>query len=184
MKLLFVWSINVVYISYLLNRLFEEGEDQFVYRQLVDYLDSRGTEINVAWRWVYIKLFLGYTHADVREHQDGLVRKSPLIPQDRFNAVLVYEREDDLRIGLEAYYFSSQGLSDGRKSRDYWIFGLMMEKVFSDALSLFLNFENFTDTRQTHYEQLFAGSLANPSFNDIYTPIDGFVINSGVKMRF
>jgi iron complex outermembrane receptor protein len=109
-------------------------------------LDSRGTEINVAWRWEYVKLFLGYTHADVREDQDGLVSKSPLIPQDRFNAVLVYEREDDLRIGLEAYYFSSQALSDGRKSRDYWIFGLMMEKVFGDDLSLFLNFENFTDT--------------------------------------
>ena len=126
--------------------LVEEGRDQFVYRQPVDYLDSRGTEINVAWRWEYVKLFLGYTHADVREDQDGLVSKSPLIPQDRFNAVLVYEREDDLRIGLEAYYFSSQALSDGRKSRDYWIFGLMMEKVFGDDLSLFLNFENFTDT--------------------------------------
>jgi outer membrane receptor for ferrienterochelin and colicins len=164
--------------------LVEEGRDQFVYRQLVDYLDSRGTEINVAWRWEYIKLFLGYTDADVREHQDGLVSESPLIPQDRFNTVLVYEREDDLRIGLEAYYFSSQALNDGRMSRDYWIFGLMMEKVFSDDLSLYKNFKNFTDTRQTRYEQLFTGSLANPSFNDIYAPLDGFVINGGVKMRF
>jgi iron complex outermembrane receptor protein len=164
--------------------LVEESGDQFVYRQLEDYLDSRGTEINVAWRWEYIKLFLGYTHADVREHQDGVVNNSPLIPEDRVNTVLVYEREDDLRVGLEAYYFSSQALNDGSRSRDYWIFGLMMEKVFDDDLSLFLNFENFTDTRQTRYEPLFTGSLANPIFNDIYAPLDGFVINGGVKMRF
>jgi outer membrane receptor for ferrienterochelin and colicins len=38
--------------------------------------------------------------------------------------------------------------------------------------------------RQTRYEPLFTGSLANPSFNDIYAPLDGFVINGGVKMRF
>lgn len=164
--------------------LVSESEDQFVYRQLEDYLDSRGTEINVAWRWETIKLFLGYTHANVREHQGSIVNDSPLIPENRFNSVLVYEREDDLRIGLEAYYFSSQELNDGSRSRDYWIFGLMMEKVFGDDSSLFLNFENLSDTRQTRYEPLFTGSLASPVFSDIYAPLDGFVINGGIKLRF
>jgi len=163
--------------------LVPEGEDYFAYRQVEDYLDTRGTEINAAWRWEYIKLFLGYTHADVREHQGSIENASPLIPEDRFNSVLVYEREDDLRIGLEAYYFSSQELNDGSRSRDYWIFGLMMEKMFDDEFSLFLNFENYTDTRQTRYEPLFTGSLANPIFGDIYAPLDGFVINAGIKLR-
>jgi iron complex outermembrane receptor protein len=161
-----------------------EGESQFVYRQINDYLDTSGTEINAVWRWQDLKLFLGYTHADVVEHRQGSNFDSSLIPQERVNSVLVYEREDDLRIGLEAYYFSSQQLTDGTRSRDYWIFGLMMEKIFSDDFSFFLNFENFTDTRQTRFDPLFTGSLANPVFNDIYAPLDGFVVNGGVKLNF
>lgn len=164
--------------------LVEEGASQFVYRQINDYLDTTGTEINAVWRWQNLKLFLGYTHADVVEHRDGSESDSPLIPKERVNTVLVYEREDDLRVGLEAYYFSSQKLNDGSRSRDYWIFGLMMEKIFSDDFSLFLNFENFTDTRQTRFDPLFTGSLANPIFNDIYAPLDGFVVNGGVKLNF
>jgi hypothetical protein len=62
--------------------------------------------------------------------------------------MLVYAREDDLRIGLAAYYVTSQELHDGKESRDHWIFGLMMEKVFSDELMSFqiLNFVGYTPT--------------------------------------
>ena len=59
----------------------------------------------------------------------------------------------------------------------------MMEKIFNDY-SLFLNFENFSDTRQTRYETIYAGNLVNPLFNDIYAPLDGFVINGGIKLSF
>ena len=59
----------------------------------------------------------------------------------------------------------------------------MMEKIFADEYSLFLNFENFTDTRQTRYEDIYTGSLLNPMFNDIFAPLDGFVINGGIKLR-
>ena len=97
--------------------------------------------------------------------------------------MFVYEREDDFRIGLEAYYFGQQTLNDGSIGRDYWIFGLMMEKIYSEDYSLFLNFENFTDTRQTRYEQINTGTLLNPIFNDIFAPLDGFVINGGIKIR-
>jgi iron complex outermembrane receptor protein len=59
----------------------------------------------------------------------------------------------------------------------------MMEKVMSDDLSMFLNFENLTDTRQTRWEPLYTGPLTNPIFNDIYAPLDGYVINGGIKLR-
>lgn len=164
--------------------LIPEAASQFVYQQINDYLDTSGTEINAVWRWEHLKLFLGYTHADVAEHRNGSDFDSPLIPEERVNSVLVYEREDDVRIGLEAYYFSSQKLNDGSRSPDYWVFGLMMEKIFSNDFSLFLNFENFTDTRQTRYDPLFTGSIANPVFSDIYAPLDGFVVNGGIKLNF
>ncbi|NKB32825.1 MAG: TonB-dependent receptor plug domain-containing protein [Pseudomonadales bacterium] len=157
--------------------------NQYAFSQPQDYLDSKGTEINAAWFWNDFKLFLGYTHTDVEEHGPAGVSESTLIPEDRVNTVFVYEREDDFRIGLEAYYFGQQALTDGSRGRDYWIFGLMMEKVFTDQYSLFLNFENFTDTRQTRYEQIYSGTLTDPMFNDIFAPLDGFVINGGIKLR-
>ncbi len=164
-------------------RLVPQGRDQYAYQQLDDYLDTKGAEINAVWSRENLKLFIGYTHADVQEHRKGRANEVVLIPENRLNTVLVYEREDDLRIGLEAYYYGSQKLRDGSNSRDYWIVGLMMEKMFEGNWSLFLNFENISDTRQTRYEALYTGSRTNPQFNDIYAPLDGFVINGGIKLR-
>ena len=165
-------------------RLVEIDEDRFEYAQPSDYMDTRGAELNAIWRWLDFKVFLGYTHAEVEEHGVGGTQDYTLVPRDRVNSVFVYEREDDLRIGLEAYYYGRQELTNGTKSRDFWIFGLMMEKIFSDSFSVFLNFENFTDTRQTRFESINTGSLVNPEFADIFAPLDGFVVNGGVKLRF
>ncbi len=60
----------------------------------------------------------------------------------------------------------------------------MIEKIFERDWSVFLNFENFSDTRQSRYESIFSGTLANPIFGDIYAPLDGFIINGGVKLKF
>ncbi|HBN14154.1 MAG: hypothetical protein CMQ46_02660 [Gammaproteobacteria bacterium] len=164
-------------------RLQQQNNGLYRFAQPVDYIDTQGAEINAAWRWQDFKLFLGYTHTDVQENINSSNSDYPLVP-NRLNTVLVYEVEDDLRIGLEAYYYGSQTLSDGTRSRDYWITGLMTEKVFGEGNSFFLNFENFTDTRQTRYGPIYSGSISNPQFNDLYAPLDGFVINGGVKLRF
>ena len=160
------------------------GLNQASFIQAYDYLDTKGSEINLAWRWNDLKLFVGYTHTDAEQHGLGGSEDYPLVPKDRVNTVLVYEREDDIRVGLEAYYYGNQKLRNNKYSRDFWIFGLMIEKIFERDWSLFLNFENFSDTRQSRYESIFSGTLANPIFGDIYAPLDGFIINGGVKLRF
>ncbi|MEQ9066307.1 MAG: TonB-dependent receptor, partial [Gimesia chilikensis] len=85
-------------------RLAANGQEQFAFQQSREYLDTRGTEINAVWNWENLKLFLGYTHANVQERDGGAATEALLMPQNRLNTVLVYEREDDIRIGLEAYY--------------------------------------------------------------------------------
>jgi outer membrane receptor for ferrienterochelin and colicins len=30
---------------------------------------------------------------------------------------------------------------------------------------------------------IFTGSALSPNFNDIYAPVDGFVVNGGIKVR-
>jgi outer membrane receptor for ferrienterochelin and colicins len=59
----------------------------------------------------------------------------------------------------------------------------MTERIWGNY-SLFINFENFTDTRQTKFDEIYSGPISNPIFNDIYAPVDGFVINGGIKLRF
>jgi iron complex outermembrane receptor protein len=60
----------------------------------------------------------------------------------------------------------------------------MMEKTWNN-LSLFINFENFTDTRMKSSDKLWSGPTSHPNLNtNLYAPIDGIVINGGVKIRF
>lgn len=94
----------------------------------------------------------------------------------------MYEKEEKLKVGLEAYFFSPQQLSDGTKGKSYRIFGLMAERSWQ-RFSIFVNLENFGDTRQAKFGPLCPGSINNPVFKDIYAPVDGFVTNGGVKIR-
>ena len=57
----------------------------------------------------------------------------------------------------------------------------MVEKLWENY-SVFINFENFGDTRQTRFDTIYSGSINNPSFRDIYAPVDGFVVNNGFKI--
>ena len=164
-------------------RLVEVSSNQFAYRQPDDYLDTLGAELGLVWRWKDFKYFFGYTHADVEEHMTTSVKTSPLMPKNRMNNVFVFERENDFRIGLEAYYYGEQELNDGTMGKDFWIYGLMMEKVYEKGFSVFLNFENFSDTRQTRFGSIVSGTKLNPVFSDIYAPLDGFVVNGGIKIK-
>lgn len=154
----------------------------FEYLQPEGFIDTKGVEANFTFGYRDFKLFTGYTLADVNQHYNGVTTKMPLVATHRLNNVLMYEVEDAWKIGLEAYYFSPQKLNDGLTGQQYWIFGLMMEKLWED-FSIFLNFENFTDTRQTRFDSIFTGSISNPQFRDIYAPVDGFVINGGIKLK-
>nr|WKN34567.1 TonB-dependent receptor [Tunicatimonas sp. TK19036] len=145
------------------------------------YVVSKGMETNLKLGYRDFKLFVGYTLADVRQHLGDKVTRMPLTARHRLNNVLVYEVHEKWRVGLEGYYYSQQQLSDGTAGQPYWICGLMMEKVFS-KFSLFLNFENFLDTRQTRFDIIYTGPRTNPDFRDIYAPVDGFVVNGGIKL--
>ncbi len=154
----------------------------FEYLQPDGFVSTRGIEMNLKTGYKDFKLFTGYTLADVSRNYNQVIVAMPLVAKHRLNNVLMYEQEDNIKIGLEAYYFSPQRLNDGTTGRQYWIFGLMTEKIW-DNFSIFLNFENFTDTRQSKFDEIFTGSLSDPQFNDIYAPVDGFVVNGGIKVK-
>jgi iron complex outermembrane receptor protein len=156
----------------------------FAYTQPDGFVDTEGVEVNLKANYGHLKLYVGYTHANVEQHYGGEVTEFPLVAKHRLNNVLMYEKHGSFWIGLEAYYFSPQLLGDGSTGDSYWITGLMTEKRFTEHFALFLNFENFLDTRQTAFDTIYTGTLQNPDFRDIYAPVDGFVINGGVKLNF
>ncbi|WP_293933890.1 TonB-dependent receptor [Sphingobacterium sp. UBA6645] len=146
------------------------------------YIHTKGTETNIKIGYDDFKLFLGYTFTDTRLLENGTNTENPLTPKHRINSVLMYEIEDKWKIGLEAYYFSPQKLNDGTIGKDYVMCGFMAEKIW-ERFSLYINFENFLDTRQTRFDNIYTGTITNPVFKDIYAPLDGFVINGGIKFR-
>ncbi|MBI4931852.1 MAG: TonB-dependent receptor [Bacteroidetes bacterium] len=161
--------------------LVRDSSGSYEFQQPKGFIDTKGVETNIKLAYGGFKLFIGYTLADVKQHYNGNETTFPLVAQHRLNNVLMYEIEGKLKIGLEAYYFSPQKLNDGATGNEYWICGLMAEKLWKH-FSLFVNFENFIDTRQTKFDTIYTGTITNPVFRDIYAPVDGFVVNGGIKL--
>jgi outer membrane receptor for ferrienterochelin and colicins len=156
------------------------GKVQF--RNSTGHLDTKGMETNLRLTYSDFKLFVGYTYTDANTHFTNNREWLPLTARNRLNNVLMYEIEDKLKLGLEAYHFSKQRLSDGSFGKPYWITGFMAEKLW-EKFSVFINFENFTNTRQTKFDSIYTGTINNPVFRDIYAPVEGFVVNGGVKIK-
>ncbi len=154
----------------------------FEFKQANGHLDTRGTETNLRLVYGDFKLFVGYTYTDANTHYGPDKNWMPLTARHRINNVLMYEVEEKWKIGLEAYHFSKQYLNDGNYGKPYWMMGFMVEKIW-EKLSVYINFENFTDTRQTRFDTIYTGNINQPNFRDIYAPVDGFVINGGIKIR-
>ncbi|MHA4844864.1 TonB-dependent receptor [Flavitalea antarctica] len=158
------------------------GNGDFEFLNANGHIDTKGFETNVKLTYGDFKLFVGYTYADVNNNFDGVKTRYPLTARHRLNNVLMYEVEDKWKLGLEGYYVSKQLLNDGETGKSYWMTGFMAEKLWEN-FSIFINFENFTDTRQTRFDTIYTGSVLDPTFRDIYAPVDGFVINGGIKVR-
>lgn len=160
-----------------------ENDPNFIFFSGDGFIDTRGSETNLRLTYDHIKLFVGYTFIQAENHLRNLSSVFPLTPKHRLGIVLMFEEHASYRIGLEAYYTGKQYLSTGKQTTDFWVTGLMLEKKFG-TLSIFLNFENFLDTRQSKYGAMYAGSPSNPFFAEIYAPTDGRIINGGIKIKF
>jgi iron complex outermembrane receptor protein/outer membrane receptor for ferrienterochelin and colicins len=148
-------------------------------------ITSNGFETNL--KFVYdenIKLFVGYTFTDVKAKYLQGNQFLPLVPKNKLNLILMYEKEDDFKIGLEGYFTDNQYLYNGSQTPTFWKFGAMAQKTLWENYNVFINFENFTDTRQSNYKGVVNGPVNNPTFDEIWTYTEGFVFNFGVKMKF
>lgn len=177
-------NLNHLFFYTRLNRplILEEIAGQLAFRNATGHIDTRGMETNLRLVYRDFKLFIGYTYTDANTHYEDIQEWMALTARHRLNNVLIYEVHGKLKLGLEAYYYSPQRLNDGKMGRAYWLTGFMAEKLW-EKFSVFINFENFTDTRQTRFDSIYTGSIDDPVFRDIYAPVEGFVVNGGIKIR-
>lgn len=146
-------------------------------------VNSFGFETNL--RLIFkenLKFFTGYTYTNAKASYRPGNTKLPLVPEHKLNLTLVYEKEDNFKLGIEGYFTGNQYLNNDNRTPSFWEFGAMAEKTIR-KLCLFINFENFTDQRQSRYKPVVNPPHANPVFDDIWNHTEGFVLNGGVKLK-
>jgi len=153
-----------------------------VYSNSPGNLRSSGAETNLKLFIDNLGIYLGYTYTDTRLQSNNITAAEPLTPKNRLSADVTYEVENDFRAGAEGFYNSQQLLSDGTTGRGFWNFGLLVQKSWKH-FDIFINAENLTDQRQTRWGSIYNGAITNPVFKDIYAPLEGVVVNAGVKIR-
>lgn len=146
-------------------------------------VESYGFETNMKFIFKeHLKFFVGYTYNEANAKYLSGNQFMPLLPKNKLNLALVYEKEKQFKIGLEGYFTDQQYLSTGAKTSTFWEFGAMAEKSFG-KISLYINAENFTDVRQSKYKRVVNEPHSNPTFDEIWTHTEGFVLSGGIKVK-
>lgn len=153
-----------------------------IYANAPGDLTSSGAETNVKILIDDLGIYLGYTYTDTKQHFNGITSTQPLTPKNRISADVTYEIENSFRAGIEGFYNSKQLLSDGTTGRGFYTFGLLVQKMWKH-FDIFINAENLTDQRQTRWDSIYTGTITNPVFRDIYAPLDGVVVNAGLRIK-
>jgi outer membrane receptor for ferrienterochelin and colicins len=145
-------------------------------------ISTQGAETNIKLTADELGIYLGYTYTDTKLHYNGIASTQPLTPKNRVSFDVTYEVEGSFRAGAEAFYTGQQLLNDGSLGKDYLTFGLLVQKMWKH-FDIYINCENLTDRRQTRWDSIYTGSITRPAFRDIYAPLDGVVVNAGIRIK-
>lgn len=180
---IFLTVNQLFYTTYISNALLLEftPASQYAFINAPENIQSLGSETNIKFSFNDFRWFLNYALIDTRLNYLPNSPQKPLTPKHNAGTVLMYE-SDKWRIGYEMYYTGTQYLSDGTETSDFLTMGLLMQRHFKWG-SPYINFENFTDRRQSRYSPEVTGTVQNPVFQEIYAPTDGFVFTVGILIK-
>ncbi|MEO1485856.1 MAG: TonB-dependent receptor [Bacteroidota bacterium] len=156
-------------------------DDFFQFENASREILSRGAETNIKITYEDFRWFLNYAFIDTQLNYLPGNPQKPLTARHNAGSVLMYESEK-WRIGYETYYTGKQLLSNGMETTEFFTMGLLAMRNFKWG-STFVNFENFTDRRQSRFSPLVLPPNENPTFPEIYAPTDGFIFSVGVILK-
>ena len=160
----------------------------YVLQNLVEPTTNTGVELLGLFRRPPFAITASYTYVRSREREVGVTRDVELTPRHSLGLVGMLENENG-RIGVEWYYTGRQRIEENPyrgTSESYHIIGLLIERRVG-SLRFFVNGENLTDTRQTGWDDPFlrpARAADGRWTVDAWAPLDGRVINGGVRIGF
>jgi outer membrane receptor for ferrienterochelin and colicins len=146
------------------------------------YTQSAGAETFFKFGFYDFVLFAGYTYTNATNHFASGTTDLTLTPRHSLKGDLLYAVPGKWRIGLDYEFKSSQLLSNGQRTRDFWTFGAVMEYTWKNY-TFFGNVENYTNVRQTNFGSLRSVPYDTPQFTEVWAPLDGIVFNYGLKIR-
>jgi iron complex outermembrane receptor protein len=160
----------------------------YLLRNLDGGTTNVGAEILATFRRAPWAVTGTYTYVDARETDGGVSRDVDLTPRHSAGLVAMVEDEDVGRLGFELYFTGKQRLEANpyrETGEPYLIMGILAERRFG-RFRFFVNGENLTDVRQSRWDP-----LLRPARNtdgrwtvDAWAPLEGRVINGGVRVEF
>ena len=147
-----------------------------------------GTELLATWRREPVSVTAVYGYVRAREYENTAFEDVPLTPRHSFTLLGGFEDEDFGRFVFESFYTGRQRLEanpDREQSVPFITFGLLVEKVFG-RVRLFVNAEDLNNVRQTRFDPL-VRPTQGPDGRwavDAWAPLDGRIINGGIRVKF
>jgi iron complex outermembrane receptor protein len=163
--------------------------ETFTLRSLASPVTNTGGEVLALFRRAPFVVTGTYTYVRARERDgDGTAADVPLTPRHSVGIVAMAESEDAGRVGLEIYVTGRQRLEANpyrETSEPYVIVGLLAERRVG-RLRLFINGENLTGMRQSRWDPLLRPARAADGrwTVDAWAPLEGRVVNGGVRVMF
>jgi outer membrane receptor for ferrienterochelin and colicin len=143
---------------------------------------TKGIETWMQVSFAGLEAYLGYTLTDARKKYDPVHPYLDLSARNKFASVISYEFSKNFRACVEASYTGVQYLEDGSQTPSYPIMAGMM-RFDVGRFSFVLNCENIFDYRQTKKEAIVIPPYTNPSFKQLWAPIDGRVANLSIRIN-
>ncbi|MFM6926141.1 MAG: TonB-dependent receptor plug domain-containing protein, partial [Ferruginibacter sp.] len=181
------WHVTINQMFYVtqINRpvIAENNSANYSFINASKPLNTKGFETYIALKQDDLEIYLGYTYTIAKQLYNTTQPNVPLSAKSKFATIISNEFSSRFRACVEVSYTGRQYLDNGSKTTGYFIVAPMVRYDIK-KLSLVLNCENLFDYRQTRKESIVYGSLSNPSFKQVWSPIDGRVINLSARINF
>jgi iron complex outermembrane receptor protein len=166
------------------------GTEQATLVNALGEVRTWGTELLARYRKEEFLLLVTHNFTSSTEEDPDFVgrREVPLTPRHSASFNAIWEDESWGRLGFEAYYVGRQSLEYNPyrlEGRGYLLVGALAERRLG-SFRVFINLENLTNVRQTRWDPLVRPvQLPDGRWTvDAWAPLDGRVINGGIRFQF
>lgn len=129
------------------------------------------------------ELYLGYTYNEAHRLYIAANNFVPITPRHRFAFVVSKEWKERYRIGVEGSLIGRQHRLDGSLTPVYFLAAGMVSVKVGKYMLFVVNCENMLNYKQSRNEPLYTGSITNPTFNPLWAPVDGWVLNASIRFK-